>query len=86
FLLVARTYINAREERRLFDGLSSGLVARGFRCNQLFCRSGVLAVCISPEADNLTTALLLCTVGMKVAENDNRCIAISCVNILIAPT
>ena len=84
FLLVAMTYINALEERRLFDGLRSWLVARGFSYKQLFWISGVLAFCISPVADNLTTALLLCAVVMKVAANDNRFIAMSCVNIVIA--
>ena len=78
------TYINALEERRLFDGLRSWLVARGFSYKQLFWISGVLAFCISPVADNLTTALLLCAVVMKVAANDNRFIAMSCVNIVIA--
>ncbi len=84
FLLVAMTYINALEERRLFDGLRSWLVARGFSYKQLFWISGVLAFCISPVADNLTTALLLCAVVMKVATDDNRFIAMSCVNIVIA--
>lgn len=84
FLLVAMTYINALEERRLFDGLRCWLVARGFSYKQLFWISGVLAFCISPIADNLTTALLLCAVVMKVAANDNRFIAMSCINIVIA--
>tara|TARA_R110002012_G_scaffold70852_2_gene182219 strand:+ start:940 stop:1923 length:984 start_codon:yes stop_codon:yes gene_type:complete len=84
FLLVAMTYINALEERRLFDGLRAWLVERGFSYKQLFWISGVMAFCISPVADNLTTALLLCAVVMKVAANDNRFIAMACVNIVVA--
>lgn len=84
FLLVAMTYINALEERRLFDGLRAWLVERGFSYKQLFWISGIMAFCISPVADNLTTALLLCAVVMKVAENDNRFVAMACVNIVIA--
>lgn len=84
FLLVAMTYINALEERRLFDSLRSWLVVRGFSYKQLFWISGILAFCISPVADNLTTALLLCAVVMKVAADDNRFIAMSCINIVIA--
>lgn len=84
FLLVAMTYINALEERRLFDSLRSWLVVRGFSYKQLFWISGVMAFCISPVADNLTTALLLCAVVMKVAADDNRFIAMSCINIVIA--
>lgn len=84
FLLVAMTYINALEERRLFDGLRAWLVERGFSYKQLFWISGVMAFCISPVADNLTTALLLCAVVMKVAADDARFIAMACVNIVIA--
>jgi len=84
FLLVAMTYINALEERRLFDGLRAWMVKKGFSYKQLFWLSGVLAFCISPIADNLTTALLLCAVVMKVADGDKKFIAMSCVNIVVA--
>lgn len=84
FLLVAMTYINALEERRLFDALRVWLVEQGFSYKQLFWISGVMAFCISPVADNLTTALLLCAVVMKVAEKDARFVAMACVNIVIA--
>lgn len=36
FSLVAMTYINALEERRLFDALRAWLVKRGFSYKQLF--------------------------------------------------
>jgi len=84
FLLVAMTYINALEERRLFDGLREWMVQKGFSYKQLFWISGVLAFFISPIADNLTTALLLCAVVMKVADGDKKFIAMSCVNIVVA--
>lgn len=84
FLLVAMTYINALEERRLFDGLREWMVQKGFSYKQLFWLSGILAFFISPIADNLTTALLLCAVVMKVADGDRKFIAMSCVNIVVA--
>nr|WP_136251962.1 sodium:proton antiporter NhaD [Ningiella ruwaisensis] len=84
FLLVAMTYINALEERRLFDGLREWMVEKGFSYRQLFWISGALAFFISPIADNLTTALLLCAVVMKVANGDKKFIAVSCVNIVVA--
>jgi NhaD family Na+/H+ antiporter len=84
FLLVAMTYINALEERRLFDGLKEWMVHKGFSYKQLFWLSGALAFIISPIADNLTTALLLCAVVMKVADGDRKFIAMSCVNIVVA--
>lgn len=84
FLLVAMTYINALEERRLFDGLRSWLIRKGFSYRSLFWITGILSFVISPIADNLTTALLMCAVVMKVAEGDKKFIGICCVNIVVA--
>lgn len=84
FLLVAMTYINALEERRLFDALRAWMIRRGFSYRSLFWISGVLAFVISSFANNMTTAMLMCAVVMKVAEGDKRFINLTCVNIVIA--
>ncbi|MDW6005068.1 sodium:proton antiporter NhaD [Vibrio mangrovi] len=84
FLLVAMTYINAMEERRLFDALRSWMVSKGFSYSSLFWLTGLLAFFISPVADNLTTALLMCAVVMKVSENNQSFINLCCINIVIA--
>jgi len=84
FLLVAMTYINAMEERRVFDALRSWLIRKGFSYRTLFWITGWLAFFISPVADNLTTALLMCAVVLKVAEGDKRFINVACINIVIA--
>lgn len=84
FLLVAMTYINALEERRLFDVLSAWLLKKGFTFRKLFWITGVLAFFISPIADNLTTALLMSAVVMKVAAGDKKFIALCCSSIVIA--
>ncbi|WP_210396209.1 sodium:proton antiporter NhaD [Motiliproteus sediminis] len=84
FLLVAMTYINALEERRVFDALRAWMVKKGFSYRTLFWLTGFLAFFISPIADNLTTALLMCAVVMKVAEGDNRFINLACINIVVA--
>ncbi|MFC3031120.1 sodium:proton antiporter NhaD [Pseudoalteromonas fenneropenaei] len=84
FLLVAMTYINAMEERGIFDALRVWMVKKGFSYRTLFWITGFLAFFISPIADNLTTALLMCAVVMKVAEGDRRFINLSCINIVIA--
>ena len=84
FLLVAMTYINAMEERRVFDALRSWMVRKGFSYRMLFWITGVLAFIISPIADNLTTALLMCAVVTKVAEGDKRFINLACINIVVA--
>lgn len=84
FLLVAMTYINAMEERLLFDALRAWMIRKGFSYQNLFWITGFLAFFISPVADNLTTALLMCAVVMKVAEGDKRFINLCCVNIVVA--
>jgi NhaD family Na+/H+ antiporter len=84
FLLVAMTYINALEERRLFDGLRAWMIRKGFSYKQLFWLTGFLAFFISPIADNLTTALLMCAVVMKVGEGDKRFINLCCINVVVA--
>lgn len=84
FLLVAMTYINAMEERDVFDALRAWMLRRGFRLRSLFWLTGFLAFVISPIADNLTTALLMCAVVTKVGEGDDRFISLACVNIVVA--
>jgi hypothetical protein len=66
FLLAAMTYINAMEERNVFQTLRAFLVSRGFSLRKIFWITGALAFLISPIADNLTTALLMGAVVMAV--------------------
>ena len=84
FLLVAMTYINAMEERNLFDALRAWMVGRGFSLRTVFWLTGFMAFFISPIADNLTTALLMCAVVMKVGGENKKFIAIACINIVVA--
>ncbi|MDH5377281.1 MAG: sodium:proton antiporter NhaD [Gammaproteobacteria bacterium] len=84
FLLVAMTYINALEERLVFDALRAWLINKGFGYRQLFWLTGVLAFFISPIADNLTTALLMCAVVMAVGVDSKKFVAIACINIVVA--
>ena len=84
FLLVAMTYINAMQERRVFDALRSWLIRKGFGFRQLFWLTGVLAFFLSPVADNLTTALLMCAVVLAVGGDNKRFVSVSCVNIVVA--
>lgn len=83
FLLVAMTYINSMEERQVFDALRSWLVRKGFSFRQLFWLTGFLAFFISPVADNLTTALLMCAVVMAVGGGNARFVSLSCINIVV---
>ena len=83
FLLVAMTYINAMEERRVFDALRGWLIARGFGFRSLFWITGTLAFFISPVADNLTTALLMCAVVLSVGGDNSRFVTLACINIVV---
>ena len=83
FLLVAMTYINAMEERRVFDALRAWLVRSGFGFRALFWITGILAFFISPVADNLTTALLMCAVVLAVGGDNSRFVTLACVNIVV---
>ncbi len=84
FLLVAMTYINAMEERLVFDKLKSWLVSKGFTLRQLFWITGIIAFFLSPIADNLTTALLMCAVVMSVGGDNKKFILLACINIVVA--
>ena len=84
FLLVAMTYINAMDERNVFEALRSWLVRKGFGFRQLFWITGVLAFFISPVADNLTTALLMCAVVLAVGGDNNKFVLLACINIVVA--
>ncbi len=84
FLLVAMTYINTMEERRVFDALRAWLVRSGFGFRALFWITGILAFFISPIADNLTTALLMCAVVLAVGGENKQFVTVACVNIVVA--
>ena len=84
FLLVAMTYINAMEERHLFEALRVKLVCAGYSFRKLFWITGALAFCISPVADNLTTALLMCAVVMAIGKDNAKFVMLSCINIVVA--
>ena len=84
FLLVAMTYINAMDELGIFDALRAWLVRSGFGFRALFWITGILAFFISPIADNLTTALLMCAVVMAVGGENRKFIGLGCINIVVA--
>jgi len=83
FLLVAMTYINAMIERGVFDALRGWLVKKGFSYKSLFWLLGILAFFISPVADNLTTALIMCTVALTVGAKSPKFVSLSCITIVV---
>ena len=84
FLLVAMTYINAMEERLVFQTLRTKLVTAGLSFRQLFWITGALSFVISPVADNLTTALLMCAVVMALGKGKAKFVSLACINIVVA--
>lgn len=84
FLLAAMTYINTMDERQIFKALRSWLISRGFKLRAVFWITGLLAFCISPVADNLTTALLMGAVVMAVAGDNQKFVVVALINIVVA--
>lgn len=84
FLLVAMTYVNTMTERRVFDTLRLWLINQGFGFKKLFWMTGILSFMMSPIADNLTTALVMCAIIISVGGSNIRFINLSCINIVVA--
>ena len=84
FLLVAMTFINSMTERNVFESLRCWLVSQGFTFRKIFWITGILSFFMSPIADNLTTALIMCAVVMAVGKNNTKFIGLACINIVVA--
>jgi Na+/H+ antiporter NhaD/arsenite permease-like protein len=84
FLLTAMTYVNAMEERGVFDAIRVRLIRAGLNYRGLFWATGFMAFFMSPIADNLTTALVMCSVVQAVGKSSPKFVAMSCVNIVVA--
>ena len=84
FLLVAMTYINALQERNVFDVIRYKLISRGFNFRQLFLLTGVITFFLSPIADNLTTALVMCSVLLSCGKGNTKFLSLGCINIVVA--
>ena len=84
FLLAAMTYINALEERNVFDFIRYKLVSKGFNFRQLFVLTGIITFFLSPIADNLTTALVMCSVLLACGKGNTKFLSIGCINIVVA--
>lgn len=84
FLLVAMTYINALQERLVFDSLRAWLLRKGLGFRALFWATGGMTFLLSPLADNLTSALIMATVANAVSNGNRRFIVPAFVNIVVA--
>ncbi|MEZ6021212.1 MAG: sodium:proton antiporter NhaD [Planctomycetota bacterium] len=84
FLMVAMAYVHAMTERRIFMRLNAVLVGSGAGLRTLFWATGALAFCLSPVADNMTTALVLGAVVVAVGHGNPKFIATGCANVVVA--
>jgi NhaD family Na+/H+ antiporter len=84
FLLVAMTFINAMDERNVFEALRSWLIRKGYGYRALFWVTGILAFFISAVADNLTTALLMVAVILAVGADNKKFVTLSCISLVVA--
>lgn len=84
FLMVAMTYISAIAKRNVFAKLNAMLISAGLGYRAVFWATGALAFCISPIADNLTTALLMGAVALTVGRGNAKFISMACINIVVA--
>lgn len=84
FLLAAMTYINTLEERDVFNALRARMVSAGYSLRTVYWISGALAFCISPVADNLTTALLMVAIILAIGARHATFIVVSCISIVVA--
>ncbi len=84
FLLVAITYVNTLEERRVFEVLRAKLTGRGLSYRQLFWITGIAAFFLSSVLDNLTTALIMGAVVLALGRGSRAFTAIACINIVVA--
>jgi len=84
FLIVAMTYINAMDERNVFEALRSWLIHKGFSFRALFWVTGWIAFFLSGLADNLTTALLMGAVIVAVGHGNGKFVVLGCINLVVA--
>ena len=84
FILVSMTYLNAMEQRGIFDNMRVWLLSRGFSYRKLFWISGILSFFMSSVLNNLTTALLMGAVVLAMTKDNRRFITIACINIVVA--
>lgn len=84
FILVSMTYLNAMEDRSVFERLRVWLLSKNFSYRQLFWITGFQAFFISAVCNNLTTALLMGSVISALGKDSPRFVALACVNIVVA--
>lgn len=84
FLIVAITYVNTLEERRVFEVIRYKLTSRGLSYRQLFWITGIISFFLSGVLDNLTTALVMGSVVLAVGVASPRFVVLACISVVVA--
>ncbi len=84
FLLVAITYVNTLEERRIFDVLRVKLTSMNLSYRWLFWLMGIVSFFLSSVLDNLTTALIIGAVVLAIGNKSPRFMALACISTVVA--
>ncbi len=84
FIMVSMTYLNAMEDRSVFERLRIWLLSKNFSYRQLFWVTGFQAFCISSACNNLTTALLMGSVIMAMGKECPKFVTLACINVVVA--
>jgi Na+/H+ antiporter NhaD/arsenite permease-like protein len=84
FILVSMTYLNAMEERGVFDGLRIWLLSRQYSYRKLFWITGFLAFGLSTVISGLAVGLIIGAVAAAVGKDKPKFVGLACVNIVVA--
>ena len=84
FIMVSMTYLNAMEDRGVFENLRVWLLSKNFTYRQLFWITGIQAFFISSVCNNLTTALLMGSVILAMGKNNRNFVTLACINVVVA--
>lgn len=84
FIMVSMAYLNAMEDRGVFDNLRVWLLSKGFSYRKLFWITGVMSFFLSSICNNLTTALLMGAVIFAMGKDNRPFLSIACINIVVA--
>ena len=84
FIMVSMAYLNALEDRGVFDNLRVWLLSKGFSYRKLFWITGIMSFFMSSICNNLTTALLMGAVIVAMGKDNREYVTLACINVVVA--
>lgn len=84
FLFTIITYVKIIKKIGIIDLIKKKLISNNTSYKKLFWITGLLAFFISPIADNLTTAIIVCSIIISIDKHNKNFINLTSINIVIA--